>query len=367
MLVLKRSRILALAICASVALGGCGNNTPSSESAPTSAAGASAGVPSTNVQTSNEGPELIDVEMRLDWLFHGPNIGFIVAEAKGFYQDQGLRVNVESGQGSGTTAQLVANKSAMFGFADGYAVSQTIAQGADIKYVAGIYRSNPNGITTVGETMITEPMDLLGLQIGLPPGSSQAQQWSAFIEGCELDEAEVETVSIDPGAAVPALLEGRIEALAGYVQGYAPAVENAGKQSHSFWFTDCGVTAVSNGIIVHNDTIEGDPDLVDRFVAASIRGFLYARENPDEAAEILLEYSPEFQTEVALREMEISWDTWVPPSTSGQPLGWTAEEDWIAMLEILATSGGVENPPAPDDVFTNEFIPEGDEFVPPQP
>jgi NitT/TauT family transport system substrate-binding protein len=58
------------------------------------------------------------VTVRLDWIYQGPNAGFMVAQDKGFYEQAGLNVEIGPGKGSGSTAQLVASKATQFGFAD---------------------------------------------------------------------------------------------------------------------------------------------------------------------------------------------------------------------------------------------------------
>ena len=50
--------------------------------------------------------------MRLDWLYQGPNAGFMIALEKGYYEQAGLNVEIGPGKGSGSTAQLVASKAA---------------------------------------------------------------------------------------------------------------------------------------------------------------------------------------------------------------------------------------------------------------
>src|SRR6266849_10854628 len=82
------------------------------------------------------------VTMRLDWLYQGPNAGFLIAQDKGFYEQAGLSVEIGPGKGSGSTAQLVASKAAQFGFADGFVVGNGVSKGMGIKMVAGIFRRN---------------------------------------------------------------------------------------------------------------------------------------------------------------------------------------------------------------------------------
>lgn len=308
---------------------------------------------------------LTKVEMRLDWVYQGPNSGFMAAQRQGFYRDVGLDVDIRPGEGSATTAQLVANGSAKFGFSDGYVVAQYVARGAPVRMVASIYRGNPNGVITLAGSDITQPMELSGKSVGIPPGSSQSQQWPAFVQGCGIEEGSVRVVNVNLSSAVQALLQGKVDAIAGYVQGFLPNVEiQGGKQGQVLWYKDCGVVAVSNGIIVQPSLIEENPDLIRRFVEASIRGFLYARENQQAAA--VESYDSTIDPTVTMRQMELSWQTWVTPNTTGKPLGWMSTADWRSMLEILQSHGGVDDPPSPDQLSTNQFVPEQEQFVPPQ-
>ncbi len=156
-------------------------------------------------------------------------------------------------------------------------------------------------------------------------------------------------------------------AIAGYVQGQAPTVEIRGnKKVRTFWYADCGVTAISNGIVVHNDLIKEDPALIRAFVAASLKGFLYARQHPDELVEITKKFSPTLEPTIVRREAELSWNTWVTPTTAGRPLGWMAEKDWEQTVDVLKQYGGVTTPLEAKQLFTNDFVPTGAEFVPPQ-
>ncbi len=308
------------------------------------------------------------VSLRLDWLFQGPNSGFMVAKDKGYYEGEGLDVTIGAGKGSGSTAQLIANKSDTIGFADGFVVGNSVAKGMNIRMVASIYRRNPTGVVVLADSDIKTPKDLEGKTVAIPTGSAQYQQWPAFVKGCRLDATKIRVVSIDPAGSPSALALGKVAAIAGFVQGYVPSVEiRGGKKTRVLWYADCGVVAVSNGIIVHNDLIKENPGLIRDFVAASLRGFLYARQHPDEAAAIVRKFSETVVPAVAKREFELSWQTWVTPNTRGKPLGWMSEKDWKETVKNLRAYGGVTAPLDPKTLYTNEFVPTGQEFVPPQP
>ncbi len=329
--------------------------------------GAAAGLAAIPFIKAHGQSKLRPVAMRLDWLFQGPNVGFIVAREKGFYAEAGLDVTVGPGKGSGSTAQLTANKDSQFGFSDGYVLGNSVAKGMNITMVGSVYRRNPTAVVVLDESSIKTPKDLEGKTIAIPTGATQFQQWPAFVKGCGLDASKIQVVSIDPAGSPPALITGKVQAIAGYAQGYVPSVEIRGnKKARILWYADCGVTAVSNGIIVHNDLLKEDPALIRAFVAASIRGFLYGRQQPEEMAAIVKKYSDATDVRITRREAELSWNTWVTPNTAGKPLGWMSDKDWAATVDVLKQFGGVTTPLDAQKLYTNEFVPTGAEYIPPQ-
>ena len=307
------------------------------------------------------------VTLRLDWLYQGPNAGFIIAQEKGFYDQAGLNVEIGPGKGSGSTAQLVASKATQFGFADGFVVGNSASKGMSIRMVAAIYRRNPTAVVVLDESDIKTPKDFEGKTVAIPTGATQFQQWPAFVKGCGLDGSKIRVTNIDPAGSAPALITGQVPAIAGYAQGYVPSVEIRGnKKARIFWYADCGVTAVSNGIIVHADLIKEDPELIRSFVHASLRGFLYGRTHVDELAAVVKKYSEATVPAISRREAELSFDTWVTPNTAGKPLGWMSDKDWAETVEVLKQYGGVTTPLDAAQLYTNDYVPTAAEFIPPQ-
>jgi NitT/TauT family transport system substrate-binding protein len=307
------------------------------------------------------------VSMTLDWVYEGANSGYVVAHEQGFYRDAGLDVSITAGKGSATTAQLVASKASQIGFADGFVVGNGVSKGMNIKTVGSIFRRNPSSILVFEDSPIKSPKDLEGRKIAISAGSSVLQQWPAYCKGAGVDVSKVEIVNIDPAGLAPALINGNVAAIGAYVSSFVPPLEIRAKRSvRILWFADYGVVTVSNGMIVHNDLIGSDPDLIRAFVPASLKGFLYGRQHPDEAIEAVKKYQPTADPVITKRSLEVAWKLWVPPNTKGKPLGWGSEADWASTINVLHQYGGVTAPLKPDQLFTNEFIPTGAEFIPPQ-
>jgi len=306
------------------------------------------------------------VSLQTDWVFQGPNCGFIVAKEKGYFAEAGLDVTINQGKGSGNTAQIVGSKAVQFGFADGYVVGNSVSKGMKLKMVGGVYRKNPAAVMVLEESEIRTPKDLEGKTIGITTGSAQFQQWPAFVKGAGLDASKIRVINVDGAGAAPALINGQVPAIAGFAQGYIPSIEIRGNKSvRSFWYADVGVTAMSNGIIVHQDMLS-EPDVVRAVVRASLKGFLYGRAHPDEMAQFVKKAQEASDVAITLREAQLSWSTWVTPTTANKPLGWMAAEDWSATVAALKSYGGVTTPLEPNELYTNEFVPTEKEFIPPQ-
>lgn len=307
------------------------------------------------------------VSLTLDWLYDGTNAGFMIAHEKGFFRDAGLDVAIAPGKGSATTAQLVASKATQLGFSDGFVVGNGISKGMNLRTLGSIFRRNPAAILVFDDSPIKSPKDLHGRTIGISAGGAVMQQWPAFCKGAGVDATKVEIDNVDPAGLAPALITGKVEALGTYASSYVPPLEIRGKKPvRIFWFADYGVTVVSNGIIAHNDLITSDPALINSFVAASIKGFLYGRRHPDEAIAAVKKYQPTLDAAITRRELEVSWDLWVTPNTRGKPLGWGAEADWASTIQVLHQYGGVTTPLKPSQLYTNKYVPTGADFIPPQ-
>ena len=245
-------------------------------------------------------------------------------------------------------------------------VGNTVSKGAKLKMVGAVYRRNPAAVIVLDESDVKSPKDLEGKTIGIATGSAQFQEFPAFLKGSNVDPAKVRVVNVDGAGAGPALINGQVAAIAGFAQGYIPGIEIRGKKKvRSFWYSDAGVVCMSNGIIVHEDMLS-ETDTIRAIVRASLKGFLYGRANPDELAQIVKKYLESTDPAVTVREAQLSWSTWVTPTSANKPLGWMPPEDWASTVSVLKAYGGVTTPLEPQQLYTNDFVPTGKEFIPPQ-
>lgn len=311
--------------------------------------------------------DLTAVTLQLDAGYSGANAGFIVAKEKGFFEEAGLDVSITQGKGSGSTAQIVGAKQADFGFSDGFVVANSVSQGVDIRMVGAIYRRNPTAIITIEGSGIESPKDLEGRTLALPTGVAAYQQFPAYTRNCGIDAEKVRNVNVDQVSEEAALLAGQVDSIAAFAQSSLPALElNTDKKLVTLWFADCGISTVGAGIIVHNDTIAERADLIAPFVEAAVKGFVYARANPDETVDIVMKHQPATDPAIVRREQELSWISWGTEASMGLPLGRMDEGDWKITVDIVnenTTGEQIETA----RVYTNDFAPTAEEYIPQKP
>jgi NitT/TauT family transport system substrate-binding protein len=315
-----------------------------------------AGVPAASSAPTTA--EKVKVTMILDYLPSVAHLGFVEAVAQGFYAAQGLTVETQPGRGSAGTAQFVGANQANFGFADGGAMATGIANGLPVKMVAGLFQAGANNIVFYCDSGIKNPADLSGKTVGGPAGAAGFVALTAAMEKAGLKDKSYKNVAVAPEAKADALLSGQINAMTATVYDLSlhSRLEAQGKKLCDIPISDWGIPMMGQGIITTDSMIKDRPDIVQKFVTASLQGWEAAVKDPDRAIADLLKQFPDavnVRTSDAWKKIPPMFHT---PASKDQKLGWMATEDWKTTLALLTAGGLVPKPLQPEQVFTNQFI-----------
>jgi len=336
-----------LAVCLGVAVVGCGDD----EDEPAGGDGGSAAASG----------ETKKVSFLLDFFHSETHSAFFAARDQGFYEEEGLDVEIKPGQGSTVTVQQVAEGNETFGWANATALTQVASKGADVKAVASMRQVSDGGIAYWPDRGISTPADLAGKNCALTAAGFIALLFSDWAERVGLDESAVKKRVVDASAG-SALFGSRkvdcTEATAAQVLFYAPV---DGVSPGFFKYADEGLSTLGFTIIASNDTITNDPETTEKFVRATLKGWKWACENPDEAATAArenFEEEPSYDAETGVKIWQEACKLTHTPNTEGEALGWMAPEDWDSTLEILTSAPKLEvtDPPPAEELYTNEFV-----------
>ncbi|MBL8589951.1 MAG: ABC transporter substrate-binding protein [Methylobacteriaceae bacterium] len=295
------------------------------------------------------------VTFQLNWTAGGPNAGFAAAVGEGYYKDAGLDVTVVQGNGSGNTAQLVASGRAQLAYADAVTVSQLIAKGAPMKVVATVYQSNPNQVSALKKTGVKSIKDLVGKKVGVPAGSSQTTMLPLFFKANGLKESDMTLLNMPPAAMVPALLQGQVDAILGSMDAYQIQLEAQGAELDNFRFSEFGVPTVSTSIFVADAFAKEQPDLVKKFVAASLKGWGFAIDNPEKTVQHLKTVFPEVNVKLAAAELAAITPLFC--SGGAKFLGKAEEAHWTRTQALLSEVGLLPAGQDPKSYYSNDFLP----------
>src|SRR6185295_7734119 len=300
------------------------------------------------------------ITFQLNWVAGGANAGFAAAVAEGFYRDAGLDVTLVQGNGSGNTAQLVANGRSEIAYADAVAVSQLIAKGAPMKVLSTVYQSNPNEVSALKKTGIKSIKDLAGKKVGVPSGSSQTTMLPLLLKANNLKESDVNLINMPPTAMVPSLLQGQVDAILGSVDSYQIQLEAQGAQTDNFMFADHGVPTVSTSIFASDSYIKNNPEVIKKFIAASLKGWYFALDNPEKAVKDLKSVFPEMNEKLATAELAS-----IKPllcSGGAKYIGKAEDALWVKTQDLLSEVKLLPAGQDPKSYYTNAYLPPASEM-----
>jgi NitT/TauT family transport system substrate-binding protein len=298
------------------------------------------------------------IVVRTDFKFNGYVSPLALAIEKGFYKDAGFDVSIGQGQGSSTTIQTVASGVDNFGLADAAtAVLGITAQNVPIKIVAVYNQTGTMGLIYHPDSDFDGKLaSLKGKIVISSAGSADAKMLEPTLAsgGLKLDDVRLQLV--DFNARVPLFLQTPGSFLTGFATGDLLRVRSRLPTAKYVPFAHYGLVAYGTGLIARTDTIAKSPDLVKKFVAATQKGWEAAAKEPEAAVAASLKLYPDLSKDLLREGLKISLEEQLhTPSTKGHPIGWTSEDDWKKMLQVLKTYSNI-TPKEPSAYYTNQFI-----------
>lgn len=306
--------------------------------------------------TSKTDGELTDITLVLDWTPNTNHTGFYVAKNLGYFEESGLNVNIIQPPEDGATA-MVASGQAQFGvdFQDYLAPVFTSENEIPVTAVATLIQHNTSGIISLKEDNITSPS---GLE------EKNYATWSLPVEQAmiqhivETDNGDFSKVNLIPEYVTDAsaALQQDIDAIWVYYAWDGIATKLAGLDTNMIYFKDIvpAFDYYSPVIVANNNFLKENEDIAKAFLSAVCKGYEYAIENPEDAANILCEEVPELDKDLVLESQIWLADQY---KAEVEQWGYIDSTRWNAFYDWLYENELSEE--IPDDFgFTNEYLPE---------
>ncbi len=296
------------------------------------------------------------VSLRLNWYVVGLHAPFYYGKERGFYRDEGIDLTINEGRGSINTVQVVAAGSDQFGFADASSIVLVAAKGGDVRSVASLVNTSPFAVISRADANIRKPKDLEGKRLALAQGDPFFQIFGAMAAEHKLDTSKITMVQVDPAGKTLAVLEKRADALLGALDDQYFAIKHRGIEPAFLRFADHGVDLVGYSVLAHTSVIKQKPDVVRRFVKATVRAWDEARKNPEAAVDAAMKAKGDLNRKLLLDQLKLDLEHMDSRNAKGAT-GYGSQADWERTLAILMKYSGVSSDQGWTFFHTNEFLP----------
>ncbi len=301
------------------------------------------------------------VTLLLNWYLYSEHAPFFLGKEKGFFDAEGIDLEIQEGRGSGSTIQAVAAKTATFGYADVGTMIKVASKGAPVVAIGVALQTSPMSVMGFSEKNIKTPNDIKGKTVAVTPGDSMSQIWPLFLKKTGLKEGDFKVVAGDAQTKLNAVINGQADLLLGYVMDQNMKLQDATKKPVTpIRFADFGVNLVSSGVIANKDTLKEKPDLAKRFMRAATKSFEEAEKSPEAAVDAMLKANPKAGVrDTLLTGMKLTTALYHTADTAKNRPFRVSTANMADSLNMLVEYGGMEKASAgkAEDYFTNDYLP----------
>jgi len=286
-----------------------------------------------------------------------PFVGAYVAQEKGFFAEQGLDVKILHSSTSGENVRFLIANQAQVTTADAAVILERRSGDPSVPIVAValIGQRGQQGFAVLADSGIETPKDWEGKTAGYK-GSKPTSDYLAILEANDVDQDKIRDVRV--GYEPQVLTEGQVDILAVFISNEPDTLRRLGYDVRVFEPADYGVPALGLTYVVTEDYLADNPDVIERFLKAALKGIYYARDNVDEAVDIVLQYAPEADPDHQRYMLETELDAALTDLTEASGIGWMTDQQWQNLYDMLtrfeALSGPLEDLSA---AYTDQFLP----------
>jgi NitT/TauT family transport system substrate-binding protein len=351
----RRLKALTLGLSAAVlVLAGCGGGGDPEE-------------PQTSGSAASQPAELTPVKLQLQWVAQAQFAGYYAAKEQGFYEEAGLDVEIVEGGPDIVPQDVLSAGEVDYAISWVPKVLGSIEQGAKITNVAQIFERSATTQISFKDKNITSPAQLAGKKVG---SWGFGNEWELFA-GMQKNGVEVPDVKLIAQAFdMNGFLAGDIDAAQAMTYNeYAQVLETKNPATGELFkpedlnvidWNDVGTAMLQDAIWANSDKL-ADPayqDQTTRLIKASLKGWIYARDNPTEAAKIVTDAGSTLgESHQLWMTNEVNKLIW--PSTSG--IGSISDEAWKQTVDIALgtkneTGATIITKAPPENAKSNTYV-----------
>lgn len=295
--------------------------------------------------------EVQDATLVLDFIPGAVHAGIYEAVEKGYYEENGINLKIIEPTSTADTLKLIDAGKAEFGIADGIDLATQIADGREAQGIMAIAQRPPGGLITLEEDGITDPKQLEGETVGVTGVPSDTAILNTVMEdaGGSADEVNVVTIGFN---GVQSLESGKVKAFTGFIPADGVQVEADGYKTKNFPLDEYGGPSYPGLVVFSTESKIGeDPDMMQGFVDATVKGYQDALDDPATAIDSLISQTQGIDKQLATE----SFDAWIPLFGPADTFGQFNKENLESLSTFMVDNDLASEPISPDRYATTEF------------
>ncbi|MEN9220262.1 MAG: ABC transporter substrate-binding protein, partial [Thermostichales cyanobacterium GMQP_bins_62] len=273
------------------------------------------------------------VVLASDWYAQGEHGGFYQAIATGLYAQAGLEVRIQLGNTSSSILQLLAARAVDFAMGASVSALQAVAAGIPVVTVAAMFQKSPQVLLTHPHDPPYRLPDLRGHPIYVSAGAN-ITYWPFLRLRYGFDDAQKRPYT---GSLTPFLLDPE-SAQQGYLTSEPYRVrQEAGFDPGVILLADYGYAPYATTIETRRELIQEKPDLVRRFVQASIQGWESYLRDPGPGNALIKQNNPNMTDGL----LAYAHRTMIEHRILGEQIGRMDPQRWQELAALLTETGGI--------------------------
>jgi NitT/TauT family transport system substrate-binding protein len=303
------------------------------------------------------------IRFSLDGRIEGPSALFLLPLDRGYYKNESLNVTIDDAANAFEPLSRVASGAYEMALADINAVIRFRDQNptAPVRPIFMVYNRPPFAIIGRKSRGITDPKSLEGKRLGAPPLTTTVQQWPVFARLNEIEAAKVTLEPIALPVRVPMLAAGQLDAALGYSFRLFIDLKDRGVPVGDIvqlQMPDYNMKLYGAAVIVNSKFATDNPEAVQRFLRASIRGFREAIRNPSTAVEPVLRRDEQAKKDVEIERLRMAIrENVVTPEVRTNGFGAVDAARLEEAINQLGLTYTFKVKPKADAAFDGSFLP----------
>ena len=305
---------------------------------------------------------LTKLRFTLDFKFSGETAHLMMAKARGYYEKEGLDVQIDVGSGSAAAVSRLASGAYDLGIGDITTLIEALSNNpgqVKVQAVYQLYQRAPFTIYTLKKYGITSAEQLNGKKVAAAAFESTRRVWPIAAPKMGLVSPGIQWVTTDFALKETALLRGDVDAMTSFEAGISTIYTRGVKREDVvvFRFADYGVKLYGSAILATTKLIEENPKAVAAFLRVSNRALKEAMANPPEAVRFVKLREPLVDEALELERFKSTVRYFLTPDTKSVGLGAIDRAELENQVNEVAAVLGLKNKPSVDLIFNSNFLP----------